>query len=258
MPSLEVWGPAVWTLFHTLAERVHEDAYPFIAKELFGQIVRICNVLPCPDCSTDASNFLAKITISTLKTKTDFKNLIYLFHNYVNAKKRKPLFNVMNLNMYNNYKLIPVVNNFLVNFNTKGNMNLINESFQRTLVINSFKKWISRNLRGFTSPNTIKKSIVEEPIVEEVVAEESIVEEPIVEETIVEKTIVEQVVVEEVVAEEVVAEEELIVEEVVAEEVLVEEVVAEEVLAEETIVEEEPNTKEPVKNKKKNKNNKWN
>ena len=76
MPSIEVWGPAVWTLFHTMAERVHENAYPFISNQLFVQIVRICKVLPCPDCSSDASNFLAKINISTFKTKTDFKNFI--------------------------------------------------------------------------------------------------------------------------------------------------------------------------------------
>jgi len=164
MPSLEVWGPAVWTLFHTLAERVHEDAYPFIARQLFEQIVRICKVLPCPDCSTDASNFLANINVSTLKTKTDFKNLIYLFHNYVNAKKRKQLFNVLELSKYKYYKLIPVVNNFLINFNTKGNMNLINESFQRSLVQNNFKKWIAGNLHAFTAPIRIQPvtNIIEE------------------------------------------------------------------------------------------------
>ena len=161
MPAIEVWGPAVWTLFHTMAERVHEEAYPYIAKQLFGQIVNICKVLPCPDCATDASNFLAKIDVSTLKTKTEFKNLMYLFHNYVNVKKRNKLFNVIHLDMYNNYKLIPVVNNFLVKFNTKGNLNLINESFQRNLVKNNFKKWFSENLRAFTKPPSIQQSLEE-------------------------------------------------------------------------------------------------
>jgi hypothetical protein len=178
MPPIEVWGPAVWTLFHTLAERVHENAYPFISKQLFGQIVNICKVLPCPDCSTDASNFLAKINVNTLKTKTDFKNFIYLFHNYVNVKKRKPLFNVINLNMYENYKLIPVVNNFILKFNTKGNMNLINESFQRSFVQNSFKKWFVANIQAFTKPNQIQDSIlVEEDKPTIVVEDEPILEE---------------------------------------------------------------------------------
>jgi hypothetical protein len=183
MPSLEVWGPAVWTLFHTLAERVSEDAYPFIINQLFSQIVKICKVLPCPDCSTHASIFLEKINVQTLKTKTDFRNLMYLFHNYVNVTKRKPLFNVVNLNMYRNYRLIPVVNNFLINFNTKGNMNLINESFQRSLVQNNFKKWLSGNIKAFTQQTIFKNHLLteehiltEEPILTE---EHILTEEPI-------------------------------------------------------------------------------
>jgi hypothetical protein len=81
MSPPEVWGPAVWTLFHTLGEKINEEAYPYVSNELFKLIVRICKFLPCPECSTDASNFLAKIKISELKTKTDFKNTFYLFHN---------------------------------------------------------------------------------------------------------------------------------------------------------------------------------
>jgi len=178
MPSLEVWGPAVWTLFHTLAERVSEQAYPLIASQLFGQITKICKVLPCPDCATDASHFLAKVNISTLKTKTEFKHFVYLFHNYVNAKTRKKLFNVIHLDKYKNYKLIPVINNFLVKFNTKGNMNLINESFQRTFVKNHFKKWILTNIQAFVPPQQIlvqeTPEIKEASLVEE---EASLVEE---------------------------------------------------------------------------------
>jgi hypothetical protein len=76
MSPPEVWGPAIWTLFHTLAERVSEHAYPIIVKQLFTQIVTICKFLPCPDCSTDAGIFLARINISDYKTKTEFKNMI--------------------------------------------------------------------------------------------------------------------------------------------------------------------------------------
>jgi hypothetical protein len=80
MSPPEVWGPAVWGLFHTLAEKVNPYAYPFIAKRLFNVIVRICRFLPCPECSTDASNFLAKIKIENLKTKDDFNQMFYLFN----------------------------------------------------------------------------------------------------------------------------------------------------------------------------------
>ena len=88
MSPPEVWGPAVWRLFHTLSERLNDNAYNALSRQLFGFFVRICKFLPCPDCSNDASIFLAKIKLSDMKNKTEFKNTFYLFHNWVNAKKR--------------------------------------------------------------------------------------------------------------------------------------------------------------------------
>ena len=182
MPPIEVWGPAVWRLFHTLAERVNEQLYPVIANQLFAQIVSICKVLPCPDCAIDATHFLSKIKINEYKTKTDFKNLLYLFHNYVNAKKRKPLFNYANINVYANYKLVPVCNHFFNVFNTKGNMKLIAETFQRNLIQNNFKKWLVANIGAFIPPQPISPEVIIEEPVQEVIIEEPvsevIIEEP--------------------------------------------------------------------------------
>ena len=69
MSPPEVWGPAVWTLFHTLAEKIDENAYPHLVNSLFNVIVRICKFLPCPECAKDASNFLAKINIKEINKK---------------------------------------------------------------------------------------------------------------------------------------------------------------------------------------------
>jgi hypothetical protein len=158
MSPPSVWGPAVWKLFHTLCEKIHEDAYNYIGPQLFFFIVRICKLLPCPECSKDASIFLAKIKMSDLKTKTELINIFYLFHNYVSAKKRKPLYNYANMNIYKYYRIVPVINNFIANYNTKGNMNLIAESFQRELVIKDFKRWISLSMKAFL-PVTIPQPI---------------------------------------------------------------------------------------------------
>lgn len=207
MSPPEIWGPAIWTLFHTLAERVSEHAYPVIARQLFSQIVRICKVLPCPECSIDASIFLAKVNIMELKNKTEFKNLFYLFHNYVNAKKRKPLFNYGNMNTYDRYPLIPVLNNFFAKFNTKGNMKLLNESFQRNLVQKDFKKWIVANIGAFVPP----PAIIIPPVVESVIEPQVVIEvteqvitqviepaiESVTEEQAITQLIEEQVVIEE-------------------------------------------------------------
>jgi hypothetical protein len=167
MSPPEVWGPPIWNLFHTLIEKVNENAYPYISRQLFNIIVRICKFLPCPECSNDATLFLAKLKIENLKTKHDLKNTFYIFHNYVNAKKRKPLFNYANINIYKRYKLIQIINNFILAYNTKGNMKLLAESFQRQFIVKDFKAWFSANIMAFFPPanpptNNIADSKVED------------------------------------------------------------------------------------------------
>jgi hypothetical protein len=150
MSPPEVWGPAVWTLFHTLAEKIDESAYPHLVNSLFNVMVKICKFLPCPECAKDASNFLAKINIKDYKTKLEFKNMLYLFHNYVNAKKRKPLFNYIYINKYNELNLIQVIKNFISKYNTKGNMKLLTETFHRSILIKDFINWFKINSHAFT------------------------------------------------------------------------------------------------------------
>ena len=84
--------------------------------------------------------------------------MLYLFHNYVNKKKRKSLFNYDYLNKYSNLNLGVVVKNFIEKYNTKGNMNLLTETFQRTLVIRDFIKWIKIYSRAFIQPIMIIKN----------------------------------------------------------------------------------------------------
>jgi hypothetical protein len=90
-----------------------------------------------------------------MKNKIEFKNTFYLFHNWVNAKKRKPLFNYGYIGVYGKYNLINVVNHFLKNYQTKGNMKLINESFQRQLILKDFKNWFTGSIRAFIPPINI-------------------------------------------------------------------------------------------------------
>jgi hypothetical protein len=286
MSPPEVWGPAVWTLLHTLSEKVSEEAYPFIKFQLFSQIRRICGFLPCPECSTDATNFLAKININDLKTKVEFRNTFYLFHNWVNVKKRKPLFNYSKLVAYNNYGIIPVINNFISKYNTNGNMKLISESFQRKLIVSDFKSWFTKTIRAFTPPQNIPSLIsvtkeeptnatennvivtedivitVEEPIVSENVVNEdvTIVEEDVITEnvTIIEDIsenvaiVEEDVITEDVVniiediSEEVVTEEDVVA--IVEDDIVKEQIVTVEVVTEEAVVQSK--TKKGKKTKK--------
>ena len=268
MPSPEVWGPPVWTLFHVLAEKVNEHVYPRIVGQLFDIIKRICSALPCPECSQDATMFLGKIKLHELKTKNDFKNMIYVFHNYVNSKKRKKLYNYSNLEIYKRYNIVYVFNRFISVYHTKGNMNLIAESFQRQMIVKNVRDWFSRNLGCFISrppqpENSIQEPLVQEPIVQEPlpIAEEPIVQEPspiiqepspiieepahIIEEPIVQESIIQEpapIIEEPIIQEPVAIIEEPIVEEPIIEEPIIEEPIVQEEVApviEEQVISEE-------------------
>jgi hypothetical protein len=152
MSPPEIWGPPVWTLIHTLSEKLNENAYNQISPQLYNYILAICKFLPCPECSQHATKSLAKVPYSNLKNKMDFKNNFYLFHNSVNSRKQKQLFRYSDLNRYKQYNVINVVNNFITSYHTRGNMNLLNDSFQRKLIIQKFKSWFTSCVRAFIPP----------------------------------------------------------------------------------------------------------
>jgi hypothetical protein len=149
MPPPNIWGPPTWTLLHTMAEKIHEEDFNKLMPKMFILIKRICAYLPCPDCSQHATQFLAKLKSEQISTKTDFKNTLYLFHNMVNARKKKPLFNYANIDGYQKLNIVSVFNNFLSVYNTKGNMNLLTESFQRALIVKDLRRWLMTNHESF-------------------------------------------------------------------------------------------------------------
>ena len=163
MSPPEIWGPPIWTLFHVLAEKINEKHFHYLFPELLNYIKRICSFLPCPEFSRDATFFLSKITPNTIKNKNDFINTIYIFHNYVNSKKNKPLFNYNNIKNYKYFNVINIFNNFIRNYNTKGNMKLLSESFQRKLIIKDFSLWFKKNIRCFIQFSNYHKKNSEEP-----------------------------------------------------------------------------------------------
>ena len=149
MPAPSIWGPPTWRLLHTLTEKIDENEFNKLMPQMFGLIKRICAYLPCPDCSQHATQFLAKLKLEQISTKLEFKNTMYLFHNMVNVRKKKPLYNYANMNVYQNLNIVNVFNNFVSVYNTKGNMKLLTESFQRSLIIKDLKRWLMANHNSF-------------------------------------------------------------------------------------------------------------
>ena len=149
MSPPEIWGPPIWTFFHVMAEKIIEEKFNEVSPQIFMWMKRICHFLPCPECSMHATAFLGKIKPVDINTKAKFIGMVYLFHNAVNVRKRKPLFNFANINKYKKVSLISAFQGFLKVYNTKGNMKLLTESFQRDIVIRDIHKWMRFNLHFF-------------------------------------------------------------------------------------------------------------
>jgi formylmethanofuran dehydrogenase subunit E-like metal-binding protein len=143
--SINKWGPAVWLLFHTIVEKIKEPDNTSLCRELFYQIKNICKFLPCPDCASHASINLANVNISRINSKTDLKQILFIFHNSVNIRKKKALFSLDELNKYTRANLSAVIYNFKMNYNSTRNLRLMSDTFQRNLVMTEFVKWLKIN-----------------------------------------------------------------------------------------------------------------
>jgi hypothetical protein len=144
-----IWGPPIWTLFHVMAEKIHEDKFVVLKNALFHHFKSICHNLPCPTCAAHAKAFLARINFAKINDKATFQNFLHTFHNTVNARKKLPAFDKERLSEYRNISMVSAFNNFLVVYNTKGNMRLLADSFQRSMIVKNFKSWFSANLSHF-------------------------------------------------------------------------------------------------------------
>lgn len=145
-----VWGPAVWALIHKLSTSIRDEQFQTIFPECFSFICRICAVLPCPECSRDATDLLRRINVQTIKSKQDFINVMGEFHNKVNAKKGKPLYPIEGIVGAMESKLFRVViQDFIQKYNTNGIMTLMADAFQRKKVLQDFIQWLKSRQNCF-------------------------------------------------------------------------------------------------------------
>lgn len=143
------WGPMIWTFFHALAEKIKEEHFNIEGRQLISFMIRICGILPCPECSQHATTFWKQVNVRRIRHKEDLMNILFIFHNIVNKRKNKQPFNKDNLSIYKQSNIINTYNNFVAVYQTKGNMKLIGDTFQRTLVLRDLKKWMINNHKCF-------------------------------------------------------------------------------------------------------------
>lgn len=147
--SPSYWGPNTWIFMHTLACKIKEDSFPIIGKQLVLYLIQISYNLPCPECSQHAKQFWSNVNVNNVTKKQDIINILYVFHNSVNRRKKMPMFKYDNLNIYEEKSLPITYNMFSKTFNTHGNMKLLNESFHRNRLLLSLRKWLTTNLYHF-------------------------------------------------------------------------------------------------------------
>jgi len=143
--SKETWGNTVWYLFHSIAHKIKEDKFEFHKKNLIYILENICNTLPCPDCSKDASAMLSRINYDSIKNKADFKLLIFNFHNSINDKLKKPRFDLHELdNKYSKANIDVIYNNLNIIYTSNINIpHLMSSSFHRQNIYPKIKEALS-------------------------------------------------------------------------------------------------------------------
>jgi len=147
------WGPPTWIFMHTLAEKIKDSSYPAIGKQLIHFLTAICKNLPCPECSQHAKEFWAKVKVQNINSRQDLVSLLFVFHNMVNRRKGLKPFKYEDLQYYKTRGIIETFNIFARNFTTQGNMNLINESFHRNMMLSNLRTWLMNNIQHFNLLN---------------------------------------------------------------------------------------------------------
>ena len=151
--SRMVWGPCTWYLFHTLAHKIKDEHFDEMKRPILDNIFKICESLPCPDCTKHATSKLKTLNTNVIKSKDDLKRILMEFHNFVNARKGKKIFTVEDLNSKYHLAKTNIVIKYFVQVWEKqyNNPKLMAEGFQRGLMLKTFKQWITQNFHKFNS-----------------------------------------------------------------------------------------------------------
>jgi hypothetical protein len=146
-----IWGPPIWFLFHTLAEKVKDESFQQIRNDILNNIYAIAINLPCPICSTHAKEYLDRINFKTIQSKNDLKNMMFQFHNEVNKRKGYSMFPMAELDeKYSKAVTVNIIQNFMFHFQDKQRSpKLIANDMQRMHIARRLKEWFNANIVHF-------------------------------------------------------------------------------------------------------------
>lgn len=140
-----IWGEPTWWFLHTIAHKVND--FNKVRSGLLDIIYRTCTNLPCPICANHAKSYLNSINFNTIKTQEELKQMLFTFHNVVNAKKNVPLFSISELDSkYSLANTRNIFNNFILHFRDHyRSPGLISDDLFRQRLSNQFVEWFNKN-----------------------------------------------------------------------------------------------------------------
>lgn len=107
-PDASEWGPPLWTVLHSIAERVGSSPFPQYAEDerraLTKMIKFLEKVIPCPSCREHYEVYLRENPVDKplkelmhSELKTYIKTWFWELHNWVNESLQRPLYNYASL-----------------------------------------------------------------------------------------------------------------------------------------------------------------
>lgn len=145
------WAQPTWFLFHTLAEKIREDAFPLVRAELLNVIYTICVNLPCPDCARHAKAHMDGVNFDAIQTKEHLRIMLHRFHNEVNKRKGYPLFPLEEVTpKYAAANTVNIIHYFMPFFEDKhASLRMIADDLHRARIAVQLKAWFNKNIGYF-------------------------------------------------------------------------------------------------------------
>lgn len=146
-----IWGPHIWLFLHLLSMRIKQEYFIQDKKEIIKQINQICSNLPCPTCSAHATITLKKLNLSRVNTKEQLTKCIFLLHNEVNKRLKKPEFKEEELiNHYKVYDFQKAAKNYIKVMNTSNySERMLLHSFNKKRFLKDFIEYIKNNIHKY-------------------------------------------------------------------------------------------------------------
>lgn len=144
------WGPPTWRLFHTLAAKIRPENFHLVKADFIQLITRVCDNLPCPECRAHAMKNIQTANLRNITSKESLIDFLYTFHNKVNASTGKRIFMREELEIYNRYSTLKVVNAFIDTYNkSQYNVRMMADAFHRSEMMKWMISWMQRNGQHF-------------------------------------------------------------------------------------------------------------